>query len=122
MPGVHAYAGAGVAAIAMSATPTTHTSRTAGCRADSRPNLDTDPLPLATNCFAEIIHLGAYYVVDRLARTVDVLANGLRDFLSWKCVDQLFAAVARNAVTACRFITGPACTLASSVRSPSSAW
>src|SRR5512140_2944580 len=73
VPGVHAYAAAGVTAIAMTAMPTTHSMKTAGCLTDSRFKLDTDPLPLTANGFAEIIHLRTYDVIDRFARAVDVL-------------------------------------------------
>ena len=75
VPGVHAYAAAGVTAIAMIAMPTTHSMKTAGCLTDSRFKLDTDPLPLTANGLAQIVHLGAYDVVDRFTCAIDVLAD-----------------------------------------------
>ena len=75
VPGVHAYAAAGVTAIAITAMPTTHSMKTAGCLTDSRLNLDTDPLPLTANGLAEIVHLGTYDVVDRFTCAVYVLAH-----------------------------------------------
>jgi hypothetical protein len=56
----------------------------AGCLADSLSKLDTDPLPLTTDGFAEIVHLGTYDVVDRFACAIDILAHRLRDFVNWK--------------------------------------
>lgn len=75
VPGVHAYAAAGVTAIAMIAMPTTHSMKTTGCLADSRFNLDTDPLPLTTNRLPQIVHLGAHDVVDRFTCAIDILAH-----------------------------------------------
>jgi len=49
--------------------------KTAGCRTDSRFKLDTDPLPLTANGLAEIVHLGAYDVIDRFTCSIDILAN-----------------------------------------------
>src|SRR5665647_104930 len=122
VPGVHAYAAAGVTAIAMTATPTTHSMKTAGCLTDSRPNLDTDPLPLTANGLPEIVHLRAHDVVDRLTRAIDVLAYGFRDFLDRKRIDQLFAALTRYAIASRRPLACPACRRSCAITSPASAY
>ena len=76
MPGVHAYASEGVAAIAMIAMHTTPMTAMNGCPRDSREiKLNPDALPLPAHCLAEVIHLGADNVVDRFLRTVDVFAH-----------------------------------------------
>ena len=76
MPGVHACAVDGVAALANNATQATHSSKVSGCLRDSQwANLDPDALPLPANRFAEVVHLGADNVVDRFARAIHVLAH-----------------------------------------------
>ncbi len=76
VPGVHAYAVAGVAARRSTATHTTHSTTTIGCLMDSRSGvLDPDALSLAAHRFAQIRHLFAHHIVDRFTRGIDVLAN-----------------------------------------------
>src|SRR5258705_11775238 len=85
VPGVQAYAGAGVAARRSTATHTTHSATTIGCLTDSRPGLlDPDALSLAAHRFAQIRHLFAHHVVDRLARGIDVIPNGIHDVIDWQ--------------------------------------
>lgn len=75
VPGVHAYAVDGVAAIAIRAMHATQ-MRKMGCLPDSREaNLDPDPLTLPTHRFAEIVHFRADYVVDRFASAVDIFPH-----------------------------------------------
>lgn len=76
VPGVHAYAVDGVAAIAISAMHATQMRKAGGCLPDSRAaNLDPDPLTLPTHRFAEIVHFRADYVVDRFASAVDIFPH-----------------------------------------------
>jgi hypothetical protein len=58
--------------------------KTAGCLTDSRFNLDTDPLPLTANGLTQIVHLGAYDVIDRFACSIHVLAHRLGDLVNGK--------------------------------------
>jgi hypothetical protein len=101
VPGVQAYAGAGVAAIAMRAMTTTHSRRITGCLADSLVNLDTDPFSLTANGLSQIVHFGPNDVVDRFAGAVDVLADRVRHVVNGERIDELFATITRHAVTAC---------------------
>ncbi len=71
-----------------------------GCLADSRPKLDTDPLPLTADCLSQVGHLRAHDIVDSLTRAIYVFAHRFSDFFSRKRVDQLFAAIARDSVAA----------------------
>ena len=122
MPGVHAYAAAGVTAIAMNAMPTAHSRKTAGCLTDSRPNLDTDPLPLTADCFSEIVHLRANDIVDCFACTVHVFANGIRHFINGNRFDQLASAISRGAEALGSSLTGPSCAITAPIGSPASSW
>lgn len=82
MPGVHAYAADGVAAIAISAMHATQMRRVRGCLPDSRAaNLDPDPLTLPSHRFAEIVHFSAHHIVDRFASAVNVFAHRVADVL-----------------------------------------
>jgi hypothetical protein len=89
-----------------------------GCLADSRLKLDTDPLPLTANGLSQIVHLRANDVVDCFARPVDVLTDRLSHVVDRKRIDELFAAVASCAITARRFVAGPACAIATAVCRP----
>ena len=76
VPGVHACAVDGVAAIATSAMHATHMRKMGGCLPDSREaNLDPDALTLPAHRFAEIIHFMSDYIVDRFASAIDILSN-----------------------------------------------
>lgn len=122
MPGVHARAVDGVRAIASIAAPATHSNTVSGCLADSRlTNLNPDPLPPPPDRFAEVVHLGADNVVDRLARTVHVLAHGLGDLIHRYRVEDLFAAVARGSISTRRTVASPPRALAPPVRRPTRA-
>ena len=39
---------------------------------------------MAAHRFAQIRHLFAHHVVDRFARGIDVIANGIHDVINWQ--------------------------------------
>ena len=120
VPGVHAYALDGVAAIAISAMHATQMKKVRGCLPDSREaNLDPDPLTLPAHRFAEIVHFRADYIIDCFACTVDIFPDRVGDVLDRNRVDEIFASIAGSAISACRLLTSPARTIASALCSPS---
>lgn len=120
VPGVHAYASDGVAAIATSAMHATQIRKVGGCLPDSRAaNLDPDPLTLPSHRFAEIVHFRANHVVDRFTSAVDVFTNRVGNVLYRDRLDEIFAAITSSAIPACCLLSSPARTIASAVCSPS---
>ena len=122
VPGVHACAIDGVTAIAIRAIHAAHRNRMKGCLPDSRAaNLDPDPLALPAHRFAEIAHLGAYYIVDRFTSAVDIFADRVGDVFYRNRIDQLFTSLPCCAITSRRLFTSPAGSIASALRHPSGA-
>lgn len=93
-----------------------------GCRADSRLNLDTYPLPLTANGLSQVVHLCANDIIDCFAGSVDIFADRIRHVVDGKGIDELFAAIACDAITASGLFTGPACAIAAAVGCPACAW
>jgi hypothetical protein len=123
VPGVHAWATDGVAAIATIAMHATHSMKTKGCRPDSRrANLDPDPLPLPAHSFAQVVHLGADNVVDCLTRAVYILAHRIGDVVHGNRFNQFFSALTSGAIAARRFFARPSGAVATSLGHPFRAW
>ena len=104
MPGVHAYATAGVG----TSNSTRRRASAAAVRrarwshrraAQSR--LYAEPLALTTNRFAEIGARLRDDVVDRFPCGVDVFAHRLGDIVEREIVDHLGATVTRDAISLC---------------------
>lgn len=119
MPGVQAKAVAGVSAIATSATAINHDAavRGRGIRGPER-MLDTDPLPLTTHRLAEVIHLRANDVVDRLARAVDVLPDRVGYVVDRHGIGELPRSITRRPVPPRSLLPCPACAVAAAVGGP----
>ena len=78
-----------------------------GCLADSHEaKLDTYPLPLPPDRFAEVIHLGANHVVYGLASPIYIFAYAFRDVVDRDRFDHLLPAVAGGAIAASGTLRG----------------
>src|SRR5688500_10653941 len=96
VPGVHAWATAGVRTSASNTARAIAPAETA--RGEARitaPRLNPDPLALTANRFPEIVELVFYDVVDRIAGSVHVVAHLLDDFLDGKAINHLPTTVDR---------------------------
>lgn len=97
VPGVHAYASAG---IRTSASNTASAIPPAGsARGEARViggRLDPDSLALPPNGFPKIVELVLHDVVDRIACGVHIVANLLDHFVDRNPIDQLFPPIDRR--------------------------
>ena len=121
MPGVHAWATAGVRTSASNTAKAIAPAETA--RGEARitvARLNPDPLALTANRFPEIVQLVFHYVVDRIAGGVHVVAHLLDDFVDGKAIDHLPTPVDRCSESTLRPRARPTRALDSSVTGPAS--
>src|SRR3954468_22458336 len=122
VPGVHACATEGVSITSSNAASNALPTEAARDEARDIPRaLNADALTLPAYRFPEICQLFFDYVVDRITRSVDVIAHLVDDLVDGNAVDQFSTAFNCSAKPSLGAGRGPSCAFYRAITSPSRA-